>query len=115
MKDRRVPTLALLLHEAGFSWSVADEFCGAIDSLGLDGARSDDLATALLLWRRDAVTKRLARIRVRCKELLEGRDKHVQQFEDLKSEIHPEQLTIEQYVEQLARGSGRSSPAEPSD
>jgi hypothetical protein len=66
----KVPALAGILRQAGFSWSGADEICGALDRLMQPGLSSDDVAGALLAWRRAGVQSALGRSRKRVAAVL---------------------------------------------
>lgn len=71
--------LALILREAGYSWESAYELVCQIDALDRPGCRSDDVASALLAWRRAHGRNALRAARVRCKHVLDrtnnGNDK----------------------------------------
>ncbi len=70
----QVPALAQVIRNLGFSWSVADEVCNAVEALNLQGARSDDLAAALFRWRSEACRASLGQARKRAERILAERD-----------------------------------------
>jgi len=66
----QVPALAQLFRNVGYPWSVADELCNAIEALGLNGARSDDIAAALFRWRTDGARMSLGQARKRAERIM---------------------------------------------
>lgn len=72
MSSLKVPALAGLLRQMGYTWATADEVCNAVETLNINGCRSDDLAAALLAWRRAGVNAALSRVRKRAASTLIG-------------------------------------------
>jgi hypothetical protein len=72
MSQGKVPALAGLLRQCGFSWAAADEITSALDKLPRQGCSSDDLAGALFNWRRGQVNAALGRARSCARKTLRG-------------------------------------------
>jgi hypothetical protein len=72
MSQGKVPALAGLLRQCGFSWAAADEITSALDRVPRQGCSSDDLAGALFNWRRGQVNAALGRARSRARDTLRG-------------------------------------------
>lgn len=73
MATPRVCSLAVILHEAGFTWAGADELVGAVERINQEGLMPDDVAAALLAWRRAAVGRRLRVVRAAAENMLNHR------------------------------------------
>lgn len=68
----KVPALAQILRNAGFTWASADEITAAIDAVGLPGCSSDDVAGALFRWRRKGEVAALSQARRKAQQTLVG-------------------------------------------
>jgi len=90
MSSRRVSGLVNILRQAGFAWSSADEIEGALDRLGIEGCSADDVASALLRWRRKATAIRIAACRRSAQKMLDDRRDGDDQAENLEEKCHDE-------------------------
>jgi len=99
------PALYHVLREANISRESSLAICGAVDSCGLQWISSATLGSALLQWRREGVNRRLGRVRVICKDLLDHLKDTEGQAYDCKN-VHAEQLTIVDFLEQVSQLAG---------
>lgn len=105
------PALFVLLREAHVSAQTALSVCGAITAMDCPTLTCDDLASALLRWRRECVNKRLARLRVICKDLLESVEYRDGKLRNESEIEHPYQVTLEDFLAQLQSLSGNPTDA----
>jgi hypothetical protein len=70
--ESKVPALATLLREAGFTWASADEVTAALDRLGREGCSSDDVCSALFRWRTKCINRALGEARKRARDVIRG-------------------------------------------
>lgn len=104
-KPTEYPALYHVLREASISRESALAVCGSLDSLGLPWLNSNTAGSALLQWRREGINRRLARIRMLCKDLLQDANDRRNDVQDLQ-DVHPEQLTILDFLEQIGELCG---------
>lgn len=97
----KVCALAMILHEAGFSWQSSDELVAQVDRLTRPGCSSDDVAAALLSWRRKHGRSCLRAARVRAQHLLDRTNDREHEANNKEYVYHEGDCPVDEYAVQL--------------